>query len=474
MHLSTLAHAARRSPHAQHVAELLEPEAVKNCLESVETVSYDQPITIVGAITVTALSSGYAIGASNWVLKSASHTVGYLGPSSSAISRHPMPLATTAMQNCDALIACGLARRLGASPDRMVAELCNNIGLAIANGGCALVPCAPFGVVFDLFDAVLAHLAAMQSSTVPIFFVSPTAKNSLAYANIFGHWLCASKSERLNSAEWPFNHHNQIAAKSLQHFPAIDAAFLAAYREPCVVFADHPSLRMGDALHFLGLWRANSANALILTDPDYGIDEVLAPFLPVAMRASYCPIDPRLGAQAFEAVVRETRPRQLLLPSMYAASASYSVKYEDGTILRLETGVPARLAVREPPPRAILTDEVTRGLLLQSLPSGASIGAFRATINRKDDANIVTRLPAPPQTHAALHGTLDSDALVTALQEKGLDAHVEDCPDGFVVRLPASNASISVLSSGTTISTVSNETLRGVLRDAVLSQLARF
>ncbi len=62
------------------------------------------------------------------------------------------------------------------------------VGAAVANGGCALVPCNPFGVLFDLFDAVLGHLASMQLSTVPLFFVSSQAKSSISYANIFGNW----------------------------------------------------------------------------------------------------------------------------------------------------------------------------------------------------------------------------------------------------------------------------------------------
>ena len=39
-------------------------------------------------------------------------------------------------------------------------------------------------------------------------------------------------------------------------------------------FVDHPSLRMGNAVHFMRLWRGGPSNAVVLIDPDFGMDEV--------------------------------------------------------------------------------------------------------------------------------------------------------------------------------------------------------
>jgi len=41
--------------------------------------------------------------------------------------------------------------------------------------------------------------------------------------------------------------------------------FNVAMRNPCVVFAGHPSLHFGDVVHFMELWRHNSNNAVIFT-----------------------------------------------------------------------------------------------------------------------------------------------------------------------------------------------------------------
>ena len=37
------------------------------------------------------------------------------------------------------------------------------------------------------------------------------------------------------------------------------------YQTPCVVFAGHPSLRCGDAVHFMEAWGSSSKNSVIFT-----------------------------------------------------------------------------------------------------------------------------------------------------------------------------------------------------------------
>lgn len=41
--------------------------------------------------------------------------------------------------------------------------------------------------------------------------------------------------------------------------------FCRQMRTPCVIFTGHPSLRIGNAVHFLEMWGNDSKNALIMT-----------------------------------------------------------------------------------------------------------------------------------------------------------------------------------------------------------------
>lgn len=52
----------------------------------------------------------------------------------------------------------------------------------------------------------------------------------------------------------------------MKHFTSTYAeGFSSDYRQPCVVFCGHPSLRFGDAVHFVQLWGNNPQHTIIFT-----------------------------------------------------------------------------------------------------------------------------------------------------------------------------------------------------------------
>lgn len=51
----------------------------------------------------------------------------------------------------------------------------------------------------------------------------------------------------------------------LKVYDNIYGDFCRQMRTPCVIFTGHPSLRIGDAVHFLEMWGNDSKNALIMT-----------------------------------------------------------------------------------------------------------------------------------------------------------------------------------------------------------------
>lgn len=40
------------------------------------------------------------------------------------------------------------------------------------------------------------------------------------------------------------------------------------FKSPCIVFAGHPSLRMGDVVHFIEMWGKSSSNTILFTGMD--------------------------------------------------------------------------------------------------------------------------------------------------------------------------------------------------------------
>ena len=90
--------------------------------------------------------------------------------------------------------------------------------------------------------------------------------------------LCPRKAEQVMKPEWPFQHTTLIKQGILSTFKSVDAKFTEVYREPCVMFCDQPTLRSGDAAYFMQRWSTDDKNTLISIDPDYDMEELLAPY----------------------------------------------------------------------------------------------------------------------------------------------------------------------------------------------------
>lgn len=104
----------------------------------------------------------------------------------------------------------------------------------------------------------------------------------------------------------------------LKHFKHIySEGFSSEFRQPCVVFCGHPSLRFGDVVHFVELWGSNSQHAIIFTEPDYPYLQALAPFQPLAMKAYYCPIETSLNFQQANKLLKELKPNVTVIPESY-------------------------------------------------------------------------------------------------------------------------------------------------------------
>merc|ERR1719222_1548499 len=140
-------------------------------------------------------------------------------------------------------------------------------------------------------------------TTVPLFFLSPVADSSLAYSNIMAEWLSTAKHNRVYLPEEPFVHGALQRGGRLKAFPSLETeAVQSEYRQPCVVFCGHPSLRSGDVVHFLWLWGASPANLVVFTEPSFNHQAALAPFQPLAMKALHSQLTPRSTSPGHESL----------------------------------------------------------------------------------------------------------------------------------------------------------------------------
>lgn len=473
-------------------------EAVQNSLARVQIAGYDQKLDIFGALKVTPVSSGFCLGSSNWIINSGHEKIAYIS-GSSTLTTHPRPINQTALKNADVIIMTALTQAPHVNPDGMLGELCMNVAVTLRNGGSVLIPCYPSGVVYDLFECLSTNLDNAGFSQVPMFFISPVADSSLAYSNILAEWLSTAKQNRVYIPDEPFPHAMLVKNARLKHFKHIySEGFSAEFRQPCVVFCGHPSLRFGDAVHFIELWGSNPLHTVIFTEPDFPYLQALAPFQPVAMKAVYCPIETSLNFQQANKLIKELKPGCLVVPESYTLPPIMTPHKTDLVIeplpdkklITFKRGDVVKLPLKRTQSRAYLTPEIALEILPQEISPGLSVATITGQLRVKDNLHDISKIKdLPPETSTDRKrkqltinpikyewGTLNVDQLIKKLQQDGhSDIKVEQVGQNSVrIGMPSDDTTITISETETKIVCGGKQSLRIKIRDMLLQCVQSF
>lgn len=74
-----------------------------------------------------------------------------------------------------------------------------SISDCIREGGSVLIPIGRFGVVLQLLEQI-SDLLVSLSLEVPIFMISTTAEQALAFTNAIPEWLCEKRQQKIDMA----------------------------------------------------------------------------------------------------------------------------------------------------------------------------------------------------------------------------------------------------------------------------------
>ncbi|XP_009465650.1 PREDICTED: integrator complex subunit 9 isoform X2 [Nipponia nippon] len=472
---------------------------VNAALSKIQLVGYSQKIELFGAVQVTPLSSGYALGSSNWIIQSHYEKVSYVS-GSSLLTTHPQPMDQASLKNSDVLILTGLTQIPTANPDGMVGEFCNNLAMTVRNGGNVLVPCYPSGVIYDLLECLYQFIDSAGLSNVPFYFISPVANSSLEFSQIFAEWLCHNKQTKVYLPEPPFPHAELIQTNKLKHYPSIHGDFSNDFKQPCVVFTGHPSLRFGDVVHFMELWGKSSLNTVIFTEPDFSYLDALAPYQPLAMKCVYCPIDTRLNFIQVSKLLKEVQPLHVVCPEQYTQPPPTQSHRTDLMIdcqpppMSYRRAEVLTLPYKRRYEKIEIMPELADSLVPLEIKPGISLATVSAVLHTKDNKHVLQLPPKPPQPPASkkrkrvsddvpeckplkplLSGSIPVDQFVQALEKHGFsDVKVEDTAKGHIVLLQEAETLIQIEEDSTHIICDNDEPLRVKLRDLVLKFLQKF
>ena len=164
--------------------KMVEQEQIEACLSFVKAINYGEVIDLYGIASVTAHSSGFCIGACNWVIEIYDKKISYVCDHTS-LKTHASRVDTKALKDSDLLILNGLKSCPGYSPDRSVNEACQTLEETVKRGGSVMFPVFPTGVMLDLLEIFIDYLSQMGRGHIPFYFISPIAKAALAHAQIY-------------------------------------------------------------------------------------------------------------------------------------------------------------------------------------------------------------------------------------------------------------------------------------------------
>lgn len=314
--------------------KLFDIDDVDKSLSRVRLAGFDQKIDIYGALEVTPISSGFCLGSANWILTTGHEKISYIS-GSSTLTTQAKPINQNSLKNSDVIIMSSLTQVPHINPDAILGDLCLNVALTLRNNGTVLIPCNPSGVIYDLFEILSQKLDDSGLSTIPMFFISPVAESSLAYSNILAEWLSSTKQNKVYIPDDAFPHASLVKNSRLKFFKHIySEGFSSEFRQPCVIFCGHPSLRFGDIVHLIELYGSNPNHTIIFTEPDFPFLQALAPFQPLNMKVVYCPIETSLNFQQANKMIRDLKPEVLVVPKVYMNAPSIAPHRDDLVIDR--------------------------------------------------------------------------------------------------------------------------------------------
>eukprot|EP00043_Microstomoeca_roanoka_P011636 m.109885 g.109885 ORF g.109885 m.109885 type:complete len:220 (-) comp15253_c0_seq3:43-702(-) len=175
------AYAEERSSNSASAVETFEHIDIK-----IRTVTLNERVSLLCGLTLEAVGSGFAIGTCNWILANEHIRVGIMGASCIAAKRHPAPIDKSSFSTCDVMIAHGISTDVEHAGAR-VNQFGSLLATTLSRGGAVVVPVRINGVLFDLLD-IASKLLRQTAVHVPMFLVSPQAKQAIAFANAYCMW----------------------------------------------------------------------------------------------------------------------------------------------------------------------------------------------------------------------------------------------------------------------------------------------
>ncbi|KAI8609473.1 beta-lactamase-like protein [Chytriomyces sp. MP71] len=284
-------------------------EDVHSCIAKIQKVRFNE-LSEAGPLTLNALSSGFALGACNWMMTYHWQKILYLSTSSFHTNTHASPINREPLKAADFVICnngTGTHQAEATHPlalKRSAHVLFTEISRAIETGGTVVFLSKPFGVMFDLLELV-EHAFATMGATGTVHVVSGAAKESLKVCNVLGEWMNKERQDTVFRSTLPLGHGAMMESKRLITHSSMHTLF---DHKPQLVFLDYTDLDLNSFTAFFK-WRQGGRCTYILTESEsaeqigslFKSSRTDNPFL-------YCPFDTRASEKEYASLIQEVDP----------------------------------------------------------------------------------------------------------------------------------------------------------------------
>ncbi|URE05802.1 Beta-Casp domain, partial [Musa troglodytarum] len=342
-----------------------------------------------------------------------------------------------------------------------ISFLCSCIIDSLEGGGSVLIPVGRLGTVLLLLEQISDSLESFNLK-VPIFMISPTAEETLAFVNTVPEWLSKQRQQKLFSGEALFNHVELRKVNRLHVFPSIySSELLMMWQEPCIIFSPHWSLRLGPVVPLLHRWHADPKSLLIL-EQGVNVEVALLPFRPVAIKVLQCSFLSGIMMHKVEPVLEILHPKLVLYPEDLRIqdpakennSWSY-LYYSENVQLRVPSFVEDFKACLE----TNLTFQLRPRRLTQQNIAIARLKG-RIFLSKGKYFLAAPRIPMESSNKQLLYwGSIEPTCLLMALQERGLvgTIHWNEDAANSVCTIQITNPEKAVIETSARKTTISCE-----------------
>ncbi|KAG6494445.1 hypothetical protein ZIOFF_049471 [Zingiber officinale] len=448
---------------------------IKECMQKIQPLKYGEETFFNGSIMLKAYSSGLDIGSCNWTIHDPRWSISYLSSSlfmsacwkgfdymsllgndlvlfSDLSSLSSIDITSTESQGIRDINMTGdsdfspsnastcsadtkdKGHRLLLETDESSDEtektkfICSCIIDSLQGGGSVLIPMGRIEMAVLLLEQICESLESFNIK-VPIFMISSTAEEMLAYLNIVPECLSEHRQQKLFSGEALFHHIEFKKAKRLLVFPSLYTSdFLAAWQEPCVVFSSHWSLRLGPVVTLLRRWHADP-NSLLILERGIDIELALLPYTPLAMKVLQCSILSGIMMHKVQPLLKILQPKLVLFPEDLRTQLQAQVNDSPPSYLYYTENVPLRVPSSSKNYDAVLETDLVVQLRPRKLTQqNLAIARLGGGIRLREGKYFLSasKVQLGSSNEKLLHwGSVEPARLLISLQERGLVGNMQ-------------------------------------------------